>query len=174
MLSSDARVVPFSSAQAILGKQVRLFIRPSADSKVFEGGVYDLEGLAAATEETKVTDATPVVVASPIQVEVEWRFIIVDREIVAGSEYRRWGRVSTQGSIPQAAIEFAVEAALRWSPADIYCLDLASTSNRLGIVEANCFNASRFYGAPVERIIRAVNAHVLSKKGQLEEPPIQG
>jgi hypothetical protein len=41
-------------------------------------------------------------------------------------------------------------------------LDLAASGDRIGVVEANCFNASRFYAAVVERVLRAVNAFVLS------------
>jgi hypothetical protein len=62
--------------------------------------------------------------------------------------------------VPYAAIDLAAELATRWSPADIYCVDLAATGDRIGVVEANCFNASRFYGAVTERVLRAVNAHV--------------
>jgi hypothetical protein len=81
---------------------------------------------------------------------------------VGCSEYRRFGRPSIDGAVPHAAIELASELASRWSPADVYCLDLASSGERIGVLEANCFNGSRFYGAVVERVLRAVNEFVLS------------
>jgi len=162
MLSSDGRVVNLSTARALLREQESAFIRPDFDSKAFDGGVYNAVGLAAATQRAQVSDATPVVVASPVKIEAEWRFFIVDREVVGCSEYRRWGRISTEGSVPRLAMNLAAESASIWSPADIYCLDLAATADRFGIVEANCFNASRFYAADIDRVLQAVNAHVLA------------
>jgi ATP-grasp domain, R2K clade family 3 len=163
MLSSDGMVVNLSSARALLRERVSAFIRPDFDSKAFDGGIYDAAGFAAATEAARVSETTAVVVASPIDIEAEWRFFIVDREIVGCSEYKRWGRLSTQGSVPRSAIDLAAESASNWGPADIYCLDLAATENRIGIVEANCFNASRFYAAVIDRVLEAVNAHVVAR-----------
>jgi hypothetical protein len=170
MLSSDGRVVELSSARALLREQVSAFIRPDFNSKAFDGGIYDAAGFDAATEGARVSETMPVVVASPIEIEAEWRFFIVNREVVGCSEYRRWGLISTQGSVPRSAIDLAAESASSWWPADIYCLDLAATGNRIGIVEANCFNASRFYAAPIDRILQAVNAYMLARfQNELKE-----
>ncbi|HEV8042177.1 MAG TPA: ATP-grasp domain-containing protein [Bryobacteraceae bacterium] len=163
MLSPDGRIVELSSARVLLSDRISAFIRPDSDSKTFDGGIYDAVGLTAATEGTPVNEMTPVVVAAPVKIEAEWRFFIVNREVVGCSEYRRWGRFSTQGSVPYTVTDLAVESASCWQPADIYCLDLAATENRIGIVEANCFNASRFYAAGIDRVLRAVNAHVLAR-----------
>lgn len=162
MLSSDGRVMALSDAKDFLKNGVRAFIRPDADSKVFDGGVYDAPGLAAATEQEGVPPTTRVVVASPCSIQAEWRFFVVAGEIVGCSEYRRFGRPSIDGAVPHVAIELAAELALRWSPADVYCLDLASCNDRIGVLEANCFNGSRFYGAVMERVLRAVNEFVQS------------
>jgi ATP-grasp domain-containing protein len=162
MLSSDGRVVSLSAARELLHSGAKAFVRPDSDSKLFEGGVYDSSALGAILKESRVSGATPVVVASPVNIDAEWRFFVVASEIVGCSEYRRWGRLSTQGSVPQAAVEFAQETALKWSPHNIYCLDLASADGRLGVLEANCFNASRLYGAVVSRVLQAVNAYVLA------------
>jgi hypothetical protein len=162
MLSSDGRIMSLSDARDFLRNGTKAFVRPDSDSKSFDGGVYDASGLVAATPEIRVAPTTPVIVASPCTIDAEWRFFVVDREIVGCSEYRRWGRPSLDGSVPHVAIDLAAEVATRWSPADVYCLDLAASRDRIGVVEANCFNASRFYAAVVERVLRAVNAFVLS------------
>ncbi|NEX94859.1 ATP-grasp domain-containing protein [Caulobacter sp. 17J65-9] len=103
------------------------------------------------------------VVAPPRTIEAEWRFFIVDREVVGCSEYRRWGAPSIDGPVPHAAIMLAADLAELWGPAPVYCLDLAEADGRIGVVEANCFNASRFYGADAHRVLKAVNAFVLSR-----------
>jgi hypothetical protein len=140
------------------------FVRPDSDSKAFDGGVYDASGLSSAAPEMCVLPTTAVMVASPCTIEAEWRFFIVDREIVGCSEYQRWGRPSMNGAVPHVAIDLAAELACRWSPADVYCFDLAASGDRIGVVEANCFNASRFYAAVVERVLRAVNQFMLSSQ----------
>lgn len=162
MLSSDGRVMSVLDARELLGNGAMAFVRPDSDTKTFDGGVYDESGFAAVTPESRVAPATAVIVASPCTIEAEWRFFVVDREIVGCSEYRRWGRPSFDGAVPRAAIDRAADLISRWSPTDVYCLDLASSGNRIGVVEANCFNGSRFYAAAVERVLRAVNAFVLS------------
>lgn len=164
MLSSDGRIMSLSEAGNFLRNGATAFVRPDSDSKVFDGGVYDASALAAAAPEMRVPPTTPVIVASPCTIEAEWRFFIVDREIVGCSEYRRWGRPSIDGAVPQVAIDLAAELASRWSPADVYCLDLARSCDRMGVVEANCFNASRFYAAVMERVLQSVNAFVLSRQ----------
>ena len=162
MLSKDARVATLSETLDLLRNGVSAFVRPDADSKLFDGGVYDGAGLVTATNNGTVFSDTPVIVASPLAIEAEWRFFVVNREIVGCSEYRCGGRPSSGGTVPQSPIDLATELVLRWSPAPIYCLDLAATDERIGVVEANCFNASRFYGAAVERIVRSVSEYVSS------------
>jgi hypothetical protein len=161
MLAQDGCVVPLSIAQQLVFDRGRAFVRPDADSKVFDGGVYDARGFTDATQGEDMD--LPVVVASPIQIEAEWRFFIVGSNLVDCSEYRRWGRPSTRGAVPRVAIEIASESAAAWEPADIYCLDLAATDDRIGIVEANCFNASRFYGASIDRLVEVVSQRVLDQ-----------
>ncbi|MFN7924489.1 MAG: ATP-grasp domain-containing protein [Bryobacteraceae bacterium] len=162
MLSRDASVVDLAAAQTLLRARGQQFVRPDEDSKAFDGGVYTATELDNAVGK-RVSQATPVVVASPVNVEVEWRFVVVGGEIVACSEYKRWGRASTDGSVPRGAIRMAEEIASLWGPASVYCLDLADTGDRLGVVEANCFNAARLYGCAVRRVVQAVNDHVLKQ-----------
>ena len=162
MLSSDGRMMSVLDAREFLRNGVTAFVRPDSDSKTFDGGVYDVSGFVAVTPANRVAPETAVIVASPCSIEAEWRFFVVDREIVGCSEYRRWGRPSIEGAVPRVAIDLAAHLASRWSPADVYCLDLASSDDRIGVVEANCFNGSRLYAAVVERVLRAVNGFVLS------------
>ena len=163
MLSVDGQVMSLSAAQDLLSKGTEAFIRPDSDSKIFDGRVYDAFGFSAVARRISNRDTISVMLASPVEIEAEWRFFIVENAVVGCPEYRRWGRFSTQGSVPHAAIELAAELASLWSPAEIYCIDLAATSDRIGVVEANCFNASRMYAAVIPRVLGAVNAYVLSK-----------
>jgi len=162
LLSSDGRVMALADAKEFLKDGATAFVRPDSDTKVFDGGVYDVHALASAADQACAPLTTPVIVASPCTIQAEWRFFIVAGEVVGCSEYRRWGRPSLDGAVPHIAIELAAELATRWSPAEVYCLDLASSDDRIGVLEANCFNGSRFYGAVVKRVLHAINEFVLS------------
>jgi hypothetical protein len=162
MLASNARAMPLSAARALLADGLTAFVRPDADSKAFNGGVYDAASIERTLASVPVSDDVTVILAPPLVIDAEWRFFIVKKVVVAVSQYRRWGEASTEGPVPHSAIDLAAELASRWSPADVYCLDLAATGSRLGVVEANCFNASRFYAADGDRILRAVNDYALT------------
>ncbi|MBA3465029.1 MAG: ATP-grasp domain-containing protein [Deltaproteobacteria bacterium] len=136
-----------------------LFVRPDEDTKAFDGGVY--EDAATLRQHLGSTDpATTVIKASMRPVDAEWRCFIVGNEVVDSSEYRRAGRPSLHRSAPPRAIELAHIAAERWLPAEVTCIDIASSGAYFGVVEANCFNASRFYAADPATVLAAVAAHV--------------
>src|SRR5580704_14384590 len=57
-----------SAARHFLQNGATAFVRPDSDSKVFEGAVYDAFRLEAVTKQSAVPSATPVVVASPLNI----------------------------------------------------------------------------------------------------------
>lgn len=142
-----------------------VFVRPDADNKRFDGAVYDADGLHAATETMDRNGA--VISATPRVIDAEWRCFVVGGEVVSGSEYRRGGRQSLQTGVPPHVVEVAEEAAARWVPASVICIDVAAGAGRLGIVEANCFNASHFYAADTALVFSRVTAHCRAAGGVL-------
>lgn len=161
MLAVDGQVMSLAAAIKIVGNGSKAFVRPDGDTKIFDGGVYDLSALRQSANAQFVPEDTTVVVATPLEIDAEWRFFMVDGQVVACSQYRRWGKPSFDGAVPHAAMEMAAELATRWSSAKVFCLDLACARGRIGVVEANCFNAARFYAADVPRIVSAVSDHVV-------------
>lgn len=163
MASDDAQVLRLSEAMSRISFEA-MFVRPDEDSKAFDGGLYDRASLAAvlapAIEKGFVDDSTEVVIASPMQIDAEWRTFIVGGEVVAASSYRYNGIGNMDLHVPHRAIDLAFDAAELWMPADVFCLDIALSGERYGIVEANCFNASRFYGADASVILESVSSFV--------------
>jgi hypothetical protein len=163
MASADAQVIHLAEAMSRISFE-RMFVRPDEDSKAFDGGLYDRTSLAAvltpAIEKGRVDDSTEIVIASPMQVDAEWRTFIVGGEVVAASSYRYNGIGNIDLHVPHRAIDLAFEAAELWTPAGVFCLDIALSGERYGIVEANCFNASRFYGADASVILDSVSSFV--------------
>jgi len=136
-----------------------LFVRPDEDSKAFDGGAYaDASTLRAALGRHDLGMA--VVRGRAAAVDAEWRCFVVGNRIVDASEYRRAGNPSLHRGAPPRVLDLVDEALARWSPATATCIDVASSGDRFGIVEANCFNAARFYAADAETVLAAVAASV--------------
>ena len=136
-----------------------LFVRPDADSKSFDGGIFaDAATLRAQLGTTSLT--AQAIVARVRPVDAEWRCFVVDGNVIDSSEYRRAGRPSVYRGAPPRAIELAERAAARWAPSPVTCIDIASSGDHFGVVEANCFNAARFYACDPLIVLAAVAHHV--------------
>jgi ATP-grasp domain, R2K clade family 3 len=170
MLVPDAEVVALAEAVRLLEAQGgTAFFRPDADNKLFDGAVYNLAGLR--TIERSQLPTLSVVMAKPIAIEAEWRCFVVNGQVVDGSEYRRMGKAAFHHGVPQPAISLVEAAAERWLPAPVVCVDVASAGARYGIVEANCFNASRFYAADIANVISVVTNFVATAATQVRIAP---
>lgn len=162
MMLSAGSVVSMLAAPDLVGSGS--FVRPDEDSKAFDGGVYNAQTMADTVDlvisRGLVKPETSVVIAPLMEIDAEWRTFVVGGEVVAASSYRRNGVADINLHVPHGVIDLAFEAAEQWAPADVFCLDIAMSGDRYGIVEANCFNASRFYGADATSILSAVTGFV--------------
>ncbi|HEY4056213.1 MAG TPA: ATP-grasp domain-containing protein [Kofleriaceae bacterium] len=158
MFSPDGAVTTAREVLEQLETGGALFVRPDEDSKSFDGGVYaSASELAAALGTTD--RGVAVIRGRPITVDAEWRCFVVGTEIVDASEYRRAGSPSLHRGAPPRVLDLVDAALARWSPAPVTCIDVASSGDHFGIVEANCFNAARFYAADTATVLAAVAAH---------------
>lgn len=160
MFTPDGAVATARQVLDELDTSGPLFVRPDEDSKAFDGGTYaDASALRAALGDHL---EMAVVRGRAATVDAEWRCFVVGNQIVDASEYRRAGSPSFHRGAPPRVLDLLDEALARWSPAAVTCIDVASSGDRFGIVEANCFNAARFYAADAEAVLAAVAACVRS------------
>lgn len=160
MFSPDGAVATVFDALEALTREP-LFVRPDEDSKSFNGGVFaDAATLRAQLGSTRLE--TPAIIARTRPVDAEWRCFVVNGSVIDSSEYRRAGRPSLYRGAPPRALELAEQAAARWVPSEVTCIDIASSGDHFGIVEANCFNAARFYACDPATVLAAVARHVRS------------
>ncbi len=170
MLNSDCEITTFEEfAQRIATDPLlSFFIRPNADDKAFAGTVLRFHELKEWYDRIShggftVTPDVEVVVSLPKAFNREWRLWFVDGEFITGSSYRVGRRLVISEPVPSEVIDFGQAAITRWSPAAVFALDLGETleeGDRLGIVEASCFNSAGFYNADLDKIVEAVSAHV--------------
>lgn len=158
MFTPDGAVAPARDVLDELETSGPLFVRPDEDSKAFDGGTFaDASELRAALGGSDLSLA--VIRGRASTVDAEWRCFVAGGEIVDASEYRRAGSASFHRGAPPRVLDLVDAALARWAPAPVTCIDVASNGDHFGIVEANCFNASRFYAADAAAVLAAVAGH---------------
>jgi hypothetical protein len=133
------------------------FIKPGRDLKIFTGAVVDAGTTFEEYLETIQYDQyfhhsldENVIVSDPVEILAEWRFFIVKGSVVAGSQYRKFGKMHWTSDIPAYVHSEAKRMSGIYRPAKCFTMDLAMTGDlKIKIVEYNCINCSGLYNANV-------------------------
>lgn len=163
MLNGDCQFMTMRELrESSYGDKETFFIRPDKDLKEFTGMVVELEDIRQwDPESTKQADKasldTEIIVAKPVDIEKEWRLIIVNEKFSSGSQYSEHGELSEDPNVPQEVIEFAEEMSRIWTPDQVFSMDIAKANGSLKVIECNCFNCSGFYSADISKIVKDVN-----------------
>lgn len=173
MLNYDSQVCAFKDAVF----EDLAFIRPIHDSKVFAGRVFDWaefmdwQRKVCVLEEdygNSLTKDTLVQVCQPKTIYAEWRFWVVDGQIVTYSQYKRGDRVIYSDQVDDYVIRYAhamvrhgdITLAMRPSRESqihrAYVIDVCETENGMKIVEVNTINAAGFYAGDVTKLVMAL------------------
>jgi len=145
--------------------QEQWFIRPSLDLKHFAGQVIEriecvkwlTQALSCSSSETKrMYKDMKIVVATPQNIQAEWRWFVVGGKVVDGSMYRSHGQLIKQHETDPKVIAEAQTFADKWSPNRNVVMDLALVDNELKVIEFNCINCSGFYNHNVRKIFDAL------------------
>jgi len=166
MLSSDAKFCTFGELEYTGMK----FIRPVHDSKTFSGVVMDGSGLAEWKKRVlDVTDGystlrsdTPVMYASPRNIELEARFFVVNGRVVTGSSYRTLGRqcmyqrIDSLNPLFHPLLRYAQGQVDWWSPDDAFVLDVGVVDGIPYVLEINSINGAGFYACDMNAVVKAL------------------
>ncbi len=154
---------PVAVTQGLTDAEGRVFVRPDSPLKPFSGRVLR----AAEIEPAKLDhgyyfeDLTiPVVVAPVRSITREWRFVVVDKRVVAGCEYEASSRSPAGGGLADDASALAAQIAAAFpSPADVFVLDLCEVDGQLKLIELNPFGGADLYECDAAVVVGAVSAH---------------
>lgn len=103
----------------------------------------------------------PVVVAPLRSVGQEWRFVVVDREVVAGSGYLAEGRKAVAQAPDSEAWRFAARVASEMEPPEpVYVLDVCETPEGLRLLELNPFSGADLYACDLGAMVHAVGQFI--------------
>ncbi|NLS98214.1 MAG: ATP-grasp domain-containing protein [Planctomycetaceae bacterium] len=106
LLNRDYVMLPFGELArckeflfASLGRDDRIFVRPDSPLKLFTGQIAGRDTFSADLEFMAFYEFAPstlVVVSSPKEIECEWRFVVADRKIVTGCQYKQDAKLDYQ------------------------------------------------------------------------------
>lgn len=141
-----------------------IFMRPNHDLKQFSGGIYLVrEAIELLTDTVlcgssgtyKIAKDFQVIISSPKNVLIEWRWFIVGGKIIDGSVYRRNGQL-VKKHIVESATGREHDLVKQWLPHPNCVMDtcLLDTGGHK-IVEFNCINGSGFYDHDIKKVMTA-------------------
>lgn len=141
----------------------RVFVRPDSPLKPFSGRVLDRDHitLGALDHGFYYNDASlPVVVAPAVTVGDEWRFVVVESTVVAGSAYTPQGRNAGAALSPEHPTwgYAATLASELPAPDPVFALDVCETDAGLRLLEINPFSGADLYGCDRFAVVKAIDA----------------
>ena len=140
----------------------RVFVRPNSGFKVFTGTTVsdaewdnDILGLEKCTG---VMSETPMMVAPAQEILGEFRFVVADRKVVAGSEYRWDNVLDIRRDWPEECHALAEQVAGHpWQVDVAYTCDVALTPEGAKVVELNSFSCAGLYACDLEKVVDGVS-----------------
>ncbi len=162
ILPASRFVVEPDAVLRSIGARDEVFVRPDSPLKPFSGRVLrcDQISLAALDHGFYYDDPEIEVVVAPVRrIDREWRFVIVGRDVVAGSGYIADGRLATEEDAEGRSWRFAAEIAAQLpSPDPAYVIDVCDCDGGLRLLELNPFSGADLYACDGTEIVRRVAA----------------
>ena len=124
-------------------------------SQLFVGRRVSRDAFADILSPTRYDPATAVVIAPPKPIGREWRLVVAEDRVIAGSQYAVNGRRAITPDLPAEVRSFAESmlSEVRWRPDPIFMLDLCESAGRLWLVELNSFSASWLYACDLAAVV---------------------
>ena len=99
-----------------------------------------------------------VLILSPVQdIVQEWRFFILDTQVITGSQYKHDGILRTKEPISQDVWKIAQNMANQWMPNTNIVMDIARLKNgQFKVIEWNEICSSGFYNSDIKKFILAL------------------
>ena len=147
----------FRKLQDMLGAK-RLFVRPESGFKPFTGFVIDDDNFAieclTLEQVCHVQPDDMLFVATAKDIGEEYRYVIIDGQVVASSDYN-WNDFDDIKGITDPVCDAMAKlvAGHGWQPDIAYTVDVTLYRGEPKIVEYNSFSCSGFYGCNLRDIV---------------------
>lgn len=143
-----------------------VFVRPDSGLKTFTGFVADLTDdvyMMGQDKTTSVNDWTIVVVSSKKRIDGEFRFIVCNGEVIAGSEYRWDNILDIRSDYDKSCFELAQKVAKKNMFDSVYTCDVALTDTGPKVVELNSFSCAGWYACDYEKVVDTISKAAISE-----------
>lgn len=141
-----------------------VFVRPDSGLKPFTGQEVSRASFrdnVSALGGSRIAPNELVLISSAKSIETEWRFVVVDKEVIAGSVYQMDGEMVREPVRIEAngpAVEVAREAARLYQPDRAFVVDVGCTrQGAYKVVEINAFSTSGLYACDPDVVVREVS-----------------
>jgi hypothetical protein len=149
-----------NSINYLMGDPV--FIRPDDNEKTFCGQVVATEHLENWVKYIERFEHLPPLVAVVARykvIDAEWRLVIYNRQVIAGSQYQRDDMLQLRAGYPPKVERYANKIAqtVEWQPHDIYVMDIAELSDgTYRLIEIGSVNVAGLYESDFKPVLKAM------------------
>jgi len=170
LLNQNYAMLPFAELLrradwlfAAFGRDGRIFVRPDSPLKLFTGLLASQANFERDVEFMGFYEfprESLVVVSTPRTICREWRFVIADGQIVAGSQYKERDENIVQPGYDDGAFSFAQDVlATGYAPDPVWVLDVCHTDDgQYHLLEIGGFSFAGLYACDKDAIVQAVSA----------------
>lgn len=140
-----------------------LFVRPTSDSKTFNGRVFTrdeflkMQSESANGKKTAPKPDTMIVLAPVRKIGQEHRHYVVDGEIITSSRYKLAGTPNFKEGADEVVLDCVRDAIRSWQPARAFVIDTYIAGQEVGIVEAGCIGNAGLYEADLLKLVNALD-----------------
>jgi hypothetical protein len=140
----------------------RVFIRPNSGFKTFTGVTVSLADwdheILGLDKTSSVMEETLIMVGGIKEILGEFRFVIADGKVIAGSEYRWDNVLDIRIDYPEECRALAQQVAEHdWQVDVAYTCDVALVPGGVKVVELNSFCCAGLYACDIEDVVRGVS-----------------
>lgn len=169
LLNYDSKIIKFGDEDFFSVEP--FFARPTKDTKVFTGQVFDMESWEK-YRELKLTDGhsslldknTDIQISSVKKIQKEIRFWIVKGEIVTASQYKLGKRACCSEFVDIAAYDFCNDMINLFQLNESFVMDVCMCDYEYKIVECGCINCAGFYHADLQKLIMTLeNSYIFDQ-----------
>ena len=160
-INEDAYFTDFKHAGDVILRHEARFLRSVSPFKELSGDVFDYDRYSTEYLYQKSKNVNPceliVVVAEPVHIVEEYRFIFVNNKLVGESQYMSSGELDVQPYVPDEARELALQigGSTYWFNIFDFVVDVGRVGDEYKLVEVNGFETSSFYAADCDQIFKA-------------------
>jgi len=139
------------------------FARPCEDTKTFTGKIFTIQEWDEFKKRhydgkytSSLNSDTTIQISSVKDITKEFRFWIVNGEVITGSLYRMGSWINYSENVDDGALEFCKKMVKIYTLADAFVMDICEIDGNYKIIECGCINSAGFYKANMSKLIESL------------------